>query len=210
MPQNAQQQGNPTYGGVPILLSPVSQTGAAQLSSPGAPGVPSVDTESQKATYSYSTASITPDATPLDIFQLAGAANIKARLKKVLLQGSSTVSGLLTMALIRRSTAASGGTSASGTVNKFDLDDGAASVTVRSFTGDPTPGTTVGQVVTFGLPMGANVPPVILDFSDNNTKGICFEGAADFLCLSGLASVLTNADNRISATFVWTEESNAA
>lgn len=214
MAQNAAQQGNPTYGGVPILVSPIAGS-AAQLSSPGAPGIPSVDTESQKATYSYTTASMTLVATPTDIVQMKGAANVVTRIKRVKTQVGSTVSGKLNMALIRRSTGSTGGTSASGTPNRYDTNDTlTASTTVTTFTANPsTTGTTVATLVNWVQPVNAAATPqqpVVNDFSDNNLKGICLRGALDFLVLNGGLSTLTNADNALTCTIEFTEESNAA
>lgn len=212
MAQNAQQQGNPTYGGVPILVSPNSGS-AAQLSSPGAPGIPSVDTESQKATYSFTTASILLAATPADIFQLKGAANIVTRVKRLRTQVTSTVSGALSFALVRRSTGSTGGTSASGSVNRYDTNDTlTASSTVITWTANPsTTGTTVSTLVNFIQPVNAAASPqqpVTFDFSDRNLKAICLRGALDFLVLNGSLSTLTNADNKLTATLEFTEESS--
>ena len=211
MATDATKQGNPTYGGVPVLVSPVTGAGSAvQLSSPGAPGIPSIDSESQKATYSYATSSITPAATPTELFQFGGigAAVAKlARVKRINIAATSTVSGALHCALIRRSASGSGGTSASGTVSKFDTSDPTASASVLSFTANPTVGTTVSILKTFLLPTGANGPNVELDFSDNNDKAIVLR-PGEYLGVNGLASALPNADVRIDFSIEWTEEAN--
>lgn len=214
MAQNAAQQGNPTYGGVPILVSPIAGS-APQLSSPGAPGIPSVDTESQKATYSYTTASMALVATPSDILQFKGAASVVTRFKRVCVQVGSTVSGALSLSLVRRSTGSTGGTSASGSINRYDTNDTlTASTTVTSFTANPsTTGTTVGTLLSFLQPVNAAASPqqrLCLDFSDKNLKAICLRGALDFLVLNGNLSTLTNADNKITCTVEFTEESTAA
>lgn len=214
--QNAAQQGNPTYGGVPVLVSPVTAGAAApQLSAPGAPGIPSVDTESQKATYSFTTASMALPAAPDDIFQLKGAANIVTRVKRLRTQVTSTVSGALTFKLIRRSTGSTGGTSASGSINRYDTNDTlTASSTIITWTAvQTTTGTAVATLVSFVQPVNAAATPqqpVTIDFSDRNLKAIVLRGALDFLVLNGNLSTLTNADNKITTTLEFTEESNAA
>lgn len=214
MPLNASQQGSPTYGGVPILLSPIAGS-AGQLSSPGAPGIPSVDTESQKATYSFTTASMTLVAAPADILQMGGAANVVTRIKRVRTQVGSTVSGKLNLSLVRRSTGSTGGTSASGTPNRYDTNDAqTASTTIKLWTANPaTTGTTVATLVNWMQPVNAAATPqqaVEQWFSDGNLKGIVLRGALDFLVLNGNLSTLTNADNALTCTIEFTEESNAA
>lgn len=212
MAQNATQQGNATYGGVPLFVSPVSGAGAAGLSSPGAPGVQAIDTESQKATYSYTTASIALQAAPADIIQLRGAAGVVTRVKSVKIQATSTVSGALNLSLVRRSTGSTGGTSASGTVNKFDTADATASSSITSFTANPTAtGTTVGTLMNFVLPVGiAATPrdPIQYWFGDGNLKSIVLRGASDYLVLNGNLSTLTNADNKLTLEIEFTEESS--
>lgn len=209
MAQNAAQQGNATYGGVPIFVSPVSGAGAGALSSPGAPGVQSVDTESQKATYSYATASITPAATPTELFNISGATGKVIRIKKIAMDLSSTVSGKINVALIKRSTAASGGTSASGTVNKFDSNDVTASASILSFTANPTVGTTVSIAEAFALPSGAAPVAVVRDYSTRNDESMVLR-AGEYLGINGLGSDLPNADARINFTIEWTEESSTS
>lgn len=214
MVQNATQQGNPTYGGVPILVSPIAGS-AVQLSSPGAPGIPSVDTESQKATYSFTTGSFTLPAAPNDIIQLKGAANVVTRIKRIKTQVKSTVSGQLNLSLVRRSTASTGGTSASGTANRYDTNDTLTpSTTINTWSAvATTTGTTVGTLVNWVQPVNAAATPqqpIEQRFSDDNLKGICLRGALDFLVLSGNLSTLSNADNALFCTFEFTEESTAA
>lgn len=214
MPQNAAQQGSPTYGGVPVLLSPIAGS-AGQLSSPGAPGIPSVDSESQKATYSYTTASMALVATPSDIVQLKGAANVVTRVKRIRTQVNSTVSGALFFQLIRRSTGSTGGTSASGTANRFDTNDTLTpSTTITTFTANPsTTGTTVASLLNIVQPVNAAASPqqpLNLVFGEANCKAIVLRGALDFLVINGSLSTLTNADNKLTCEIEFTEESNAA
>lgn len=204
---NALSQGGNTYGGLSLYRSPVSGNGAVALSSPGAPGIQAVDTESQKATYSYATASITPAATPTELFNISGATGKVIRIKKIAMDLSSTVSGKINVALIKRSTAASGGTSASGTVNKFDSNDVTASASILSFTANPTVGTTVSIAEAFALPSGAAPVAVVRDYSTRNDESMVLR-AGEYLGVNGLGSALPNADARINFTIEWTEESS--
>jgi hypothetical protein len=209
MPQNATQQGNATYGGVPLFVSPVSGAGGAAVSTPGYPGVQAVATESLKATYSYATASITPAATPTELFNISGATGKVIRIKKIAMDLSSTVSGKINVALIKRSTAASGGTSASGSVNKFDSSDVTASASILSFTGNPTVGTTTSIAEVFAVPSAANPVPVVRDYSTRNDESMVLR-VGEYLGINGLGSALPNADARINFTIEWTEESSTS
>jgi hypothetical protein len=202
---NATQQGNPTYGGLSLFRSPVSGNGAVALSTPGQPGVQVVATESLKATYSYATASITPASGPTELFTIAGATGKVVRIKKIAIDLSSTVSGKLNVALIKRSTAASGGTSASGTINKFDSADVTASASILSFTANPTVGTTTSIAEVFSLPAAAAPNEVLRDYSTRNDESMVLR-AGEFIGINGLGSALPNGDARINFTIEWTEE----
>lgn len=207
-------QGGTAYGNPVAITSPVANVGQSpQLSTPGALGIPSVDTESQKATYIFTTASMALVATPTDFFQLAGAASVAIRIKRIWAQVTSTVSGQLSFQIAKRSTGSTGGTSASGTVSKCDSASATNSGLVTCFTANPsTTGTTISSMWNWSQPVNAAATPqqpVIPIFGNANDQSFVLRSATEFLVLNGSLSTLTNADNKITLNVEWTEESTA-
>lgn len=194
----------------PMLQGGNLAYGFQQVASPGAPGIAAVDTESLKNTYSYTTASMVLQAAPADIFQLAGAASIVTRIKRIWAQVGSTVSGKLNLQVIKRSTGSTGGTSASGTLSKYDSGDATNSSLVTVWTANPSAtGTTISSMFNFMQPVNAAATPQqapSLLFSIDNAKALVLRGAAEFLVINGSLSTLTNADNAITLNVEFTEE----
>lgn len=181
-----------TYGGIYSNLSPVSGQAANQLGAPGAPGIDAVETETQKATYAYATASLTVAATPTDILTIAGSASVVTRVKRIAVYGISTAPGTLPIALIRRSAANVGGTSTSPTVLKHDINDATASSTVQLYTANATTlGATTGTIHNGILVTGSTVGVttsgqfLVWDFTTRNDKALVLRGATDVLAING-------------------------
>lgn len=193
----------------PLKQGGTSALGFQQLSAAGAPGVSAQDFETYKNCYIASTASMTLVATPADIMQIGSAAGIVTRVKRVRIAVTSTVTGVLSMQFIRRSTGSTGGTSASFTLNKEDVNDATASSVATLWTANPTAtGTTVASLMSFQMPVSAttSITERTFTFSDINLKSLVLRGATDFLVINGSLSTLTNADNKITLTVEATEE----
>lgn len=184
---------NNAYGAnIGSIVSPVTGGIAVQLSAPGAPGINAVETESQKATYAYATASFTLAATPTDILTLAGSASVVTRIKRISVFGISTAPGTLPISIVRRSTANSGGTSTSPTIMKHDISSATASTVVQLYTANTTTlGTTTGIIHNGRIVTASTVgvttsgQALVWDFTVRNDEALVLRGAADIIAING-------------------------
>lgn len=97
-----------------------------------------------KASYLAFSPAFTPGATPQDVFSITGSATKLVRVLSMSLHSVQGSSGINGWQLVRRSTANTGGTSASVTPIRSDLNDPAVTATVLQYTANSTAGTLVG------------------------------------------------------------------
>jgi hypothetical protein len=176
----------------PIVLGGYNSTPYALTTGQSAPAAMNtaamqlVDTENLKATYSIS-GTFTPAATPTDVVVLPGSASKTIRIKRVRVQGRATVVGDMTLALIKRSTANSAGTSTNPTVVPSDSNNAAGSAVPLQYSVNPTPGTAVGTLDTYNLAFplaGTTNPGYDRTFSTNNDQAIVLRGVAQSLAIN--------------------------
>lgn len=150
-------------------------------------------------------------ASPTDIFSIVGSSSKTIRITRIGISGTATTATSIDVALIKRSTADTGGTPTSQTAVSYDRLDGAASATVVSYGSAPTLGTTVGEVrdAQLTLPPAASTSPALTylnwDFGTRSGKEITLRGAADMLSFN-ITSGATPAGMRLSIDIEWTEE----
>lgn len=110
-------------------------------------GAAYVNTDSLRATYSYTATDITPVATATDVVTLTGSATKVIRISQVCVGGSATAASSYDVYLYKRTTADTGGTSTNPTAVQYDSNDAASSSTVTLYTANPaTLGTTASAV----------------------------------------------------------------
>lgn len=192
----------------PSLKNPVTGNYDPGAAAPGTIGVPSVNTEGTKATFSSGTIDFTPVATPTDIFALIGSATKTVRLLKLVVTGFATAAISSQLLLIKRSTANSGSTPSDPAIVPHDSNDAAASAVFRTYTTtNPTLGSTVGNVGTEYLNQGATgaAGRVVWDFTKENDKGLVLRGVAELLCVNW-AGAAVPAGTKLSVYCKWTEE----
>lgn len=92
------------------------------------------------------TAPFTPGATPQDVFTITGSATRLVTVTRFAMVTVQTTAGQNAWAIVKRSTANTGGTSAA--VTRVPTDDSypAATATVLQYTANPTPGTLIGNL----------------------------------------------------------------
>ena len=168
------------------------------------------------ATYSAVFVSTTTAASLTDFFTINGSATKTIYVKRLGCSGNSTAAGSGTIALVRRSTADSGGTkvTASATVGgqlvPLDSNSAAATATVNAYTANPTTGTAVGIVNAASLNTGpaataASSPELTWTFGGgDNTQAQTLRGAAQGLSVSGLGTALP-AGTTVTCEVLWTE-----
>lgn len=158
-----------------------------QRSAAGTTGIPAINFEGTKATYSYSISGFTPAATATDILQILGSASKTVRVTRVSVTGLATSAATNDLLLIKRSSSNTGGTTAAVTAAQHDSNDPAPTGSVNSYSANPSAlGTSAGQVRGAKLNLGAAGAAGIItwDFTTRNSKGIVLRGSAQQLCLN--------------------------
>lgn len=132
-------------------------------------------------------APFTPGATPQDVFTITGSATRSVQITKIAITTVQTTSGLNAWALVKRSTANSGGTSAAVTRVALDRAFPAATATVLQYTANPTAGTLVGSVWSGRVNAPAIASATGADFEKIIPNG---GGPMSPLVLTGITDVL--------------------
>lgn len=172
-------------GNIPLLLNP-GGTFDQQRSAIGTTGIPAVNTEGTKPTYSVGIVGFTPVATPTDFWQITGSATKIVRVLRISISGIATSATSVDLQLIKRSTASTGGTPTAPTIAPHDSNDSAATAVVNQFAANPTTGTGVGTVRSQKLNLGATGAAGVIawDFTTRNGKGFVLRGVAQSLNLN--------------------------
>lgn len=161
-----------------------------------------------KPTYSAAVTGLAVAASATDVAIINGSATKTVCVLdvRVSCHGSSAVR--FNIALIRRSTANSGGTSAAMTAVKNDTGNDAATATVLSYTANPTPGTAVGYVRadSYIAPTANNPGVSNFRFADrHDNQPLTLRGVAQGLAVSLEGQTVTGGECDISIE--WSEES---
>ena len=184
-----------------------NQTGSPVIGT--ARAATAISTEGVRATYSYSSQANTPAATPTDIFKIAGSATKTIRITRIAIGGIAGTAGWLKIALVRRSTAGSGGTATNPTAMKHDTNDPAATATLTLYTANPTVGTAVGTLhasrVFLPLVTVTSAPQTVWEFTHRNEEGIVLRGTTDILCINGVGDTVP-ASGVLDIDVTWIEE----
>jgi hypothetical protein len=160
-----------------------------------------------------SSALFTPAATPTDVFQMLGAANVIARIYKIWLTSLQTTAGINNWYLIKRSAANTGGSPVSLTNVPLDSNDAAAQAALKTFAANPSAlGTAVGTILTRRLlaPAAASVAELTQELifdagNQNHGKPIVLRSAAEALCLNFAGAALPSGLS-IGVSVLWRED----
>lgn len=164
-----------------------------------------------RATYSAAAAAIAPPATPTDICKISGSATKTIYVHRVEISSTQTTAGTNTFFLVKRSTDNAGGTSAAMTAIPFVSVSPAAGATILSYTGNPTLGTTVGNVKALHLfspaPGSVAVPSIgAWDFNLNpDTQAFVLSGANEVLSVNFAGAALPTGLS-VNCSFSWSEK----
>lgn len=169
-----------------------------------------VNTEGKKATYSAGlNVSIAASAT--DVVVLSGSASKTVRVTRITLNGIATANTTAAIALVKRSTANTGGTVGSTpTPVPLDSSNGAVTAVLVDYTANPTTGTTVGTVrqerITFNTAAtsSVNTDRIVWEFGTRNTQALVLRGTAQQACVNFGGNSVTG--GVLTYTVEWTEE----
>lgn len=184
MPSAIQNLYDPFTGNRVPAVQSGDNAGNVFQSTPSAAGVMAVNTESINPIYTVAGALVLA-ATPTDVLTLTGSASKIVRLRKLTLYGLATAVGILDAALIRRSAANTGGTSAAQTAMKLDTVDAAASAVLTQYTANPGAlGTAVGNIDVgkLNFSLAGAITPLVWDWT--GVKAPTLRGVTDILALN--------------------------
>ena len=213
-----------------LLLSLVLVLGLAAPAFAQAPGVNSyypvtwtIPLDSSKRTYSLAMANLVVASSPTTYWQICGSATSTVRVTRITIAGRQTTAAHADFQLIKTSTAATGGTIASGqpfasaAVVGVPYDTGTAAGTalVTAWTANPTVGTPVvtsagwvwaGQIFLGNLTTTQSNAETIIDFGNHPGSAVVLRGAAQCLAISSAVGTGPGSGNLMDITEEWTEE----
>lgn len=179
-----------------------------QRSATGTVGVTSVNIEGTKTTYAASIIGLVAAGAATDIFYISGSATRTVRVNKIRATATQTVSGIIDISLVKRSTANSGGTCATVTTVPLDSANAAGTAIVTSCTANPTTGSLVGNVrsekLAINVATTTSVDEAFWRFGDVNGQAVTLRGTAQVLAVNLNGATL--AGNFFDISIEWTEE----
>lgn len=162
-----------------------------------------------KTSYSTATTGLAIEGTPTDVWEITGSGTKTIKITKVGISGTAATAVTVDVALIKRSTANSSGTSSATTMVPHDSNNAAATATGKAYTADPTLGTGVGtiRVMKLFLPLTSTASAAgeaMFEFGVTPAQPIVLRGTAQQLCVNfGGATISTGS---ISIYCEFTEE----
>lgn len=166
-------------------------------------------TASTGHTYATGIPAYTGYSSPTDFFSIRGAAGKIIKIIGIRLSGSATGNNNVDVALLKRSTANSGGSPTTATITPLDSTNPTPSATVVTYGSAPTLGTLVGPVCACQLeiPARTGVGGYILEwqFNRNGAGPIILRDANEMLTLNLYGTTLPAGTN-LNITVTWTEE----
>ena len=179
--------------------------------------------DSPKRTYSQAMANLVVASSPTTYWQLCGSATSTVRVTRITIGGRQTTAAHADFQLLKTSTAATGGTIASGqpfasaAVVGVPYDTGTAAGTalVTAWTANPTVGTPVvtsagwvwaGQIFLGNLTTTQSNAQTVWNAGDHPGSAIVLRGAAQCLAISSAVGTGPGSGNLMDITEEWTEE----
>lgn len=178
----------------------------------GTTGIPSVNTEGTRSTYSAAIANAAfSAASGTDVFLINGSATNVVRVLAASVSFTATLPVGMHMAWTRRSAVTTAGTSTHPLMVVHDTSNAAASAVVTAYTNTAgqAPGTPLGTVRSAALAatlasVGADEPWVI-DFTTRNGQGMTLRGPTDVFALTMGSGNSTATTSNISVYIEWSE-----
>lgn len=174
---------------------------------PGATGVPSVNSEGTKTTYSAATGGFTPATTATDFLTIVGSSTKTIRVTRISIWGFATSAISEEILLIVRTTANTSGTASQPTIAQHDQNDTAPTAVVNLYSANPTLGSSGGVLRQAKLNCGATgaAGQLVWDFGLRNAKAIVLRGVAQCLALNYNGAAVPSG-MKLSIEVEWTEE----
>lgn len=198
-----------------LVIDPVSKAARCTLYHPDG----SLQHPTTRPSYMAYSGSLTPAATPTDIFSISGSTTALIKVFRVHLVTVQSAAGINSWQLVKRATANTGGTSAVIAAVRSDTNDPPETAVVRSYSVNPTTlGALIGNAWAGFIGAPANPPPppapqglagligITIDFTELFGKPIFLRSPSDVLAWN-FGGAAAPAGLSIRAGFNWTEES---
>lgn len=149
---------------------------------------PAVTGNTPIPTYSASIAGLANTGTG-DLYCISGSATKTVKVKGIRVSAIATAAITISASIVKRNTAASGGTSTTPTIVPSDSLNAAGTAVVRAYTVSPTPGALVGQIRSEKLSVGTqgsnnNSDTALFQFSVYWDQPQVLRGVAESLCVT--------------------------
>jgi len=188
---------------LPVSLQEIDGTALSYTT-----GIPTFLQAPTRATYAAVAQSTTLAATPTDVFTIYGSATKTVKVQRIIMSGTQTTAAARDIIINLRSTANTGGTSASMGARPLDSTYAAGTATTLTYTANPTAlGTSVGSIYSAKLLIPTSTgQPSVLDLNLAQTFGspVVLRGTAQGLCVN--FNSVTSTGGAVSCVFIWTEE----
>lgn len=161
------------------------------------------------ASYSTAFTGVASATTPTDLACILGSATKLVHVTRIEFSGTMTLSTAVSLQVIKRSAANTGGTSAALTLVPLDSGNAAATASAVSYTANPSAlGAAVGTIRSsrYNVPTSGGVVslPVVWDFGDRPAEAVILRGVAQELCIN--LSSTTLGGSALNGSFEFTEE----
>lgn len=168
--------------------------------------------EPSRPTFAYSIIGLAPAATPTDIVTFKGAAGKIIQLRRLVISGLATAAGQMTVSLLKRTVANTGGTSTAPVPTQADASaNGASAVVLTQYSVNPATlgaGTILRQRRLF-LQLAASGAPdrIAWDFGDiaRGTMSLRLNGASEWWAINMNGGAVP-AGGVIDVEAEWTEQ----
>lgn len=160
-----------------------------------------------KATFAACILDLPVAAAATDVFSITGSSLRTQRIRRVIISGYQTTAGLISIALVKRSTANSGGTSTNPSKVAQDSSSISSTATINAYTANPTTGALVGIVRARKMFLGSLVVPgdtIICDFSSVNDEAVVLRGTSQVLAVNLAGATISG--GTLSIALEYTEE----
>lgn len=169
--------------------------------------VSTISSSGTSSTYSASNVFVLPNLAT-DVFTISGSNTKTIKIYRVLFYLTATTGSNATVIGVRRSSLNTSGTSTLLTGVPHDTDNAAPTAVVRSYTANPTLGTLVGNMFTFGVYVsgGGTIGSIPFSYLIDNpiVQPITLRGTNQLFAVN--MNGVTFAGNSARATVIWTEE----
>jgi hypothetical protein len=174
------------------------------------PFIPVIDTEPMRATYSVFIPGVVPAANPTDLFQIRGSATKIIRVKALWVEGIATAASDITLRLIRRSAANTGGTSTAPVGVARDTTNDPATAALALYSANPTAlggavGVAGGGRLNLAVANSNLIDRVALADNYLDTQAHVLRGGAEWLSLN-LNGDAWPAGGVLNLRIIWSEE----